>query len=133
MNPAKEYRPTTPRQLLENSPADEGKKYDRGKVRLELVPPDAIAAMGRVLTFGAEKYGAWNWTKGMAWSRIYGAVQRHLTAWYAGAGADDETGLSHLDHALCCLAFLATYEARDIGTDDRPELTWANSADKAGE
>src|SRR5262245_48848495 len=59
-------------------------KHDGEKVRLELVPTDVVFALGRVATFGAKKYAAWNWARGMDWSRVYGACQRHLNDWYAG-------------------------------------------------
>jgi len=98
----------------------EGKKFDQDKGRMDLVPPEAVDAIAVVLTFGAAKYGARNWEHGMDWSRPYGALLRHMLAWWAGEDTDDETGYSHLWHAMCCLAFLTTYEARGAGNDDRP-------------
>jgi len=65
--------------------------------------------------------GARNWEQGMAWSRLYAATFRHLTAWWGGERTDQETGLSHLAHAGCCVCFLIAFELRGIGTDDRPE------------
>lgn len=105
-----------------NKPADkptEGVKFDQGKTRYELLPPEFLAATADILTFGAAKYGDRNWEKGMHWSRVFGALMRHLMAWWAGNSKDDETGKSHLWHAACCLAFLIAYEARGAGTDDR--------------
>ncbi len=98
---------------------DGGKKFDAGKVRLELLPSRALREVARVLTFGAKKYGDWNWAKGMKWSRLYGATQRHLTAWVDGEDNDPETGISHLAHAACSMLFLLVYQARGLGTDDR--------------
>lgn len=108
---------------------DEGQKFDGAKLRYELIPPEAVDAMARVLTYGAAKYADRNWEKGMKWGRVFGAAMRHLWAWWGGAGQtrqnfafgeiDPETGLSHLWHALCCVAFLVAYEARKIGEDDR--------------
>jgi hypothetical protein len=40
-----------------------GRKNDNGKVRLELVPPELLFAVGQVLTFGANKYADRNWEK----------------------------------------------------------------------
>lgn len=100
----------------------EGTKYDAGKVRMDLLPPELLTAVGTILTFGAEKYDDRNWEKGMDWGRVYGALLRHLNAWWAGADADPETGESHLWHAGCCLAFLITYEQRGIGTDTRNKI-----------
>lgn len=104
------------------SPSDDGLevvKNDALKARLDLIPPEVVVALGGVLTFGAEKYAARNWEIGMRWGRVFAACQRHLWAWWGGEGTDAETGFSHLAHALCCVAFLLTYEAREIGEDDR--------------
>lgn len=100
----------------------EGRKDDAEKPRMELIPPEAIVAMADILTFGAKKYSVRNWETGMAWGRVFGALMRHLWAWWAGEKADKETGRSHLWHALCCVAFLVAYEARGAGNDDRPRV-----------
>lgn len=107
----------------------EGVKNDSGKCRLDLIPPEAIFALGEILTFGATKYADRNWEKGMSWGRVFGALMRHSWAWWGGQGPttksflfgdlDAETGKSHLWHALCCIAFLVAYEERNLGTDDR--------------
>ena len=111
----------------------EGRKDDQGKVRMELLPHELMIGVAKVLTFGAKKYNDRNWEKGMAWSRVYGALQRHLVAWWAGESRDEETGYSHLWHAGCCLAFLMAYEMRGIGKDDRPtELVQPPSSTSAG-
>jgi hypothetical protein len=72
-----------------------------------------------VLGFGARKYAAWNWAKGMAWSRPYGALLRHVIAWAGGEDLDPESGEHHLDHAACELMFMRAYAEHKIGTDDR--------------
>lgn len=97
-----------------------GVKFDEDKIRYDLVPPEAIEGLARVLTFGAKKYADRNWEKGMKWGRVFGALMRHSWAWWRGEDKDPETGYSHLEHALCCVAFLLTYEARKVGEDDRP-------------
>lgn len=107
----------------------EGRKDDGGKVRLDLVPPELIFAVGDILTFGAKKYADRNWEKGMKWGRVFGALMRHLWSWWGGKGpttksflfneTDEETTRSHLWHAGCCIAFLIAYEERGIGEDDR--------------
>jgi len=98
-----------------------GWKADAGKIRMELIPPEFLTGTAQVLTFGAHKYGDRNWEAGLEWSRCYGALQRHMWAWWNGEHTDAETGMSHLWHASCCLAFLIAYEARQTGRDDRPE------------
>jgi Domain of unknown function (DUF5664) len=101
-------------------PRTEGHKNDTGKDPWHLLPWDAVRAIVKVLAFGASKYSARNWEKGMAWSRPYAGLMRHMTAWWEGEPADPETGYSHLWHAGCCILFLIAYELRGRGHDDRP-------------
>lgn len=97
----------------------EGKKNDQDKVRLELLPPEALEEIAWILTFGAKKYDAWNWANGIAYSRVFGAILRHLWAWWLGENLDPESGRSHLAHASCGLLFLMTYEKYNREFDDR--------------
>ena len=98
----------------------EGRKDDHGKLPYHLLPPELMEGIAAVLQFGAAKYAPRNWEQGMAWSRPFSALMRHMWAWWRGEKADPETGMSHLWHAGCCLAFLIAYEQRRIGSDDRP-------------
>lgn len=100
----------------------EGKKFDDDKPRYDLIPPEIEEAIAKVLTFGAAKYGDRNWELGMRWGRPYAALRRHMAAWWSGEDTDPETGMSHLWHAACCIAFLTAFEARKTGTDDRPSM-----------
>jgi hypothetical protein len=97
----------------------EAMKHDGGKPRLELIPSSALIELARVLMHGAEKYGDQNWRNGMAWSRLFGAAQRHLWAWNTGEDIDPESGMPHLAHALCNIAFLVAYSVDVMGSDDR--------------
>lgn len=96
-----------------------GVKYDEGKLRYDLIPPEAMEALAHIYTMGAVKYGPNNWERGMSWSRIIGALFRHLYSWIKGDEIDKESGKSHLWHVLWNVAALVTYEARKIGVDDR--------------
>lgn len=109
-----------------------GAKLDTGKVRIELFPAEALLGPSRVLTFGASKYSDRNWELGIAWGRVFGALMRHMWAWWQGKGPtsksflfgelDGETNFSHLWHAGCCIAFLIAYEERNMYQfDDRPK------------
>jgi hypothetical protein len=98
-----------------------GEKKDEGKPRWELVPYDAIRGIAEILTIGAQKYDARNWERGLNYGRVYGAILRHITAWWQGEDRDTESGKSHLDHALTELMFLSAYEKRGMKQfDDRP-------------
>jgi hypothetical protein len=100
-------------------------KYDTDKPRMELLSRVALEEVAKVLTYGAKKYttteasGDHNWRNGFCWSRLYGALLRHLFAHLDGEDKDKETGLSHLAHAGCCLMFLIEHEQRGLGIDDR--------------
>ena len=96
-----------------------GVKFDSDKIQYELLPPELLEEVAKILTFGAKKYSERNWEYGMDWSRPFGALNRHLWAWWDGEEKDPETGESHLSHAGCCLAFLIAYEQRGIGNDNR--------------
>lgn len=98
----------------------EGTKYDESKVRTDLLPTNPLMDIAKVLTFGARKYNDRNWEKGIAWNRVYGALQRHLFAWWNGQDLDPETGLSHLAHAGCCIVFLLEFEKTHRELDNRP-------------
>lgn len=102
------------------APTTEGRKDDGGKARHDLIPPELPEAISAVLTFGASKYGERNWEKGMNWGRPFAALMRHMWSWWRGEKADPETGMSHLWHAGCCIAFLIAFEQRQKGIDDRP-------------
>ena len=97
-------------------------KHDAEKDRWDLLPYDSVREVVKVLTYGAKKYEDRNWESGFKYSRIYGALQRHITAWFQdGEDNDPETGLSHLAHAGCCILFLLAFKLRGIGKDDRPK------------
>lgn len=99
----------------------QGLKYDQEKPRWELLAYDVIEAVVRVLTFGAIKYTARNWEKGIKFSRVFAATMRHLIAFWRGEDNDPETGLCHLDQAICELMFMSAYHKRGMKEfDDRP-------------
>lgn len=96
-----------------------GSKHDSGKPNIALIPKDAIWGMAAALTFGAKKYGKHNFRKGIEFLSLAAAAQRHLTAWCDGENVDQESGLSHLDHALASLAMLKFMELNRLEMDDR--------------
>ncbi|AGR46570.1 hypothetical protein TW1_054 [Pseudoalteromonas phage TW1] len=88
-----------------------GKKFDGGKLRFSLIPPQPLSDVNKVLEFGAKKYGANNWQKvDNAKERYFNAAMRHLLAWQSGELLDDESGLPHLAHAQCCLMFMMHFD-----------------------
>ena len=92
-----------------------GKRYNKGKNRLDLVPPELIEEVGWVLTHGAEKYAPRNWEGGFEDIKkdVYAPLLRHLIAWDKGEEFDKESGLTHLAHAGCNIAFLIALSKRE--------------------
>lgn len=91
---------------------DQSKKADAGKPMLFLVPPELTWAVGQVLTFGAKKYGANTW-RGVEIERYQNALARHFEAYKANPdGVDEESGLPHLWHVACNVAFLCALQGK---------------------
>lgn len=84
----------------------DGLKHDGGKPRLSLVPPILIKAVGTVMTHGADKYGVGKW-KNVEPERYRNAMMRHLCEYLENPhGNDKDSGLPHLWHLACNVAFL---------------------------
>ena len=93
----------------------EGVKYDQHKPRWSLLPWKQIEWVVKVLTVGAIKYSDDNWKFIPNIDERYSsACMRHLVARMEGNVHDEETGLPHLAHAVCCILFWMWF-------DDNPE------------
>lgn len=98
-------------------------KFDDKKNRLELIDPEFILGLGRVLSYGAEKYDAWNWQKidnEEDIARIKGAILRHMMAYMGGEIYDPETGESHLYHIACNIMFLDYFDRNKLQPVAKP-------------
>lgn len=101
----------------------EGIKFDGMKPRYDLIPPSILHAIAMVLTYGADKYEDRNWEKGIKYGRVFGAMSRHMWAWFRGENIDPESNLPHLWHVACNVAFLVHFTcnpAKYSDLDDRP-------------
>lgn len=88
-----------------------GKKDDNGKTDWSLLPMSTLEGVVKVLMFGEKKYSRDSWQKvDNAKNRYFSALMRHLVKWLDGEKIDSESGLEHIDHALCCLIFLRWFE-----------------------
>lgn len=104
----------------EANTAGTGVKYDSGKPRMDLLSPEWLLEVARVLTFGADKYGPHNWRGGIAYSRLIGAALRHISAINQGEDHDPESKLLHAAHASCCMMMLTAFQlSGDNSLDDR--------------
>lgn len=95
-------------------------KHDDNKYKPTLVPINFVVGVAKVATFGAKKYDSNNWQKGEK-QRYLDALLRHINAYLSGELTDSETGLSHLYHAGCNLAFIDWFDTASTeicdGTD----------------
>ena len=111
-----------------------GNKYDKDKLRMDLIPSEPIEALATILTHGAAKYDDNNWMKGLPFRRVYAAMLRHLLAYRRGEYQDQESGHPHLDHAFCNLMFLIYYnhpnhykryeEFNDFKQEYKQQIDW---------
>jgi hypothetical protein len=98
----------------------EAKKSDTGKLRYDLIPTYALKRLAEVYTIGAAKYGDQNWRKGFKYSRIIGAMMRHVEAFRCGAKTDPDDGQHPLASVMWCAAALMEFERTHPELDDRP-------------
>lgn len=74
--------------------SDLGNRNSRHEDKLpwRLLPYDALAAVASLMRFGAQKYAARNWEKGLPFDETFDSLMRHLTSWYSGEDYDGEPG-----------------------------------------
>ena len=106
-----------------------GVKHDTGKLRYDLIPTFGHQALARVFTIGAKKYGDNNWRGGFKWSRVIGALIRHLEAYRRGEKYDLEDGQLHLSSVAWCAYILMEFDEFKLGEDDR--ITYGKKAKKS--
>lgn len=92
---------------------DQTMKADAGKLQLTLVPREIIRAVARIRMYGNAKYpegGPDNW-KQVEPQRYRDAMFRHMMEYLDDPdGVDAESGLPHLWHLACNVAFLCELE-----------------------
>lgn len=101
-----------------------GLRDNKGKPRLALVPSELEEAVARVIWQSSDKAGGkyplHNWRKGLPWSEVADSAIRHLKKFaQQGEDFDKESGLDHLDHAACNIAFLLWFRKNRPELDDR--------------
>jgi len=85
------------------------RRDNAGKIRHDLLHPRATRDMAEVFTFGAAKYGDYNWQRGMEWTKMIASAKRHLNAIESGIDYDDESGLLHVAHLAANIHMLNAY------------------------
>lgn len=90
---------------------DQDIKADSGKPKLSLVPTEIINCIARVREFGNRKYGDSESWRRVDKQRYKDAMFRHLLKYVNDSNSvDEESGLPHLWHLACNVAFLCEME-----------------------
>lgn len=84
-------------------------RFNSGKLQWSLVHYKSLEPMVKVLMFGAKKYSADNWKKGLDNKQILESLQRHLAAIMDGEEYDRESGLPHIGHIMCNAMFFSYF------------------------
>lgn len=104
------------------SPHPVGLKYDSGKARFDLLPPNSMLEWARAITPGiGSRYpeGSWRTVERARW---YAAASRHLNAYARGERTDTDSGLHHLAHAMASIGFLLELELASAQPSSELEL-----------
>ena len=89
-------------------------KDDSGKRKLSLVPRKIIWDIAAIREYGNAKYGDPNNWRKVEPERYRDAAFRHFLKYLDDPhGVDDESGLPHLWHLACNIAFLCEMEDKD--------------------
>ena len=100
--------------LESSSTPNQELKRDAGKPQLTLVPTQIITDIARVREFGVAKYHKRDSWKDVEIQRYRDALFRHLLLYINDPkGVDEESGLPHLSHVACNVAFLCELEKTD--------------------
>lgn len=95
--------------------SDQTIKADLGKPRVTLVPLEIIKDIARVREYGLAKYGDSESWKAVEVERYRDALFRHLISYIENpTGTDDESGMPHLWHVACNVAFLCELEKENL-------------------
>ena len=93
---------------------DQTAKADAGKAQLTLVPRKIIWDIAAIREYGNEKYGdPENWRQ-VSDERYRNAAFRHFLAYLDDPkSVDQESGMPHLWHLACNIAFLCERYGKD--------------------
>ena len=106
---------------------DQSVKADAGKLKVTLTPRQIIWDIAEVREYGNAKYpdgGPNNWMN-VEPQRYRDALLRHLLLYFDNPkSVDEESGITHLKHAACNIAFLCEMENNP---NFRREVMYANN------
>lgn len=108
-------------------------KADAGKPKISLVPMEILNDIARVREYGIEKYhDPDNWKK-VDYRRYVDAMLRHSIQFAENPESlDEESGLPHLWHIACNVAFLC-HQLRHISPNAKESIYIYEALRRAGQ
>ena len=106
--------------------SEQGRKYDGGKLRYDLIPVLALEDMVKGLTFGTIKYDDNNWVKVPNGRKRYlAAALRHIQEYRKGNLWDEEQNIHHLSAAMNNLSFIVEKDLRgwEDSSDEQEDIS----------
>lgn len=119
--------PELPAESAESFADGKGLRYAEGKLRWDLIPPEAMFELAFLYQNGANKYAERNWERGMSWMTCFRAILSHSFKWLMGAEYDEEMKVHHMTCVAWNAMALVTYAYRGIGQDNRPRPLTVNT------
>ena len=111
--------------------SEQGRKFDGGKLRYDLLPVMALEDVVKGLTYGTIKYDDNNWVKVPEGRKRYiAAAMRHVEKYRMGVLFDEESGVHHLSAAIDNLMFIVEKDLR--GWEDTIETVFKTEEDFFG-
>lgn len=99
------------------------------KIPTNLVPYELTAAAALGLNYGAGKYDAHNFKKGLSYTDLLESIKRHVAALERHETVDEDSGLPHWVLLCSSVAMLAHNVAQGKVIDDRPPFDPSQEVD----
>ena len=94
--------------------------------RMDLIPPYPLWKLAEVYGIGSRKYADRNWERGISFSKLYGALQRHALQFWGGEDTDPVDGQDHLASVAWMAFALLELQRTHPELDDRPHVVLGN-------
>lgn len=90
-------------------------KFDQGKLDYTTIPTELLTAVAKVREYGIQKYHERDSWKKVEIERYRAALYRHWLAYLDNPGGyDEESGLPHIYHVACNVAFLCALQPLNL-------------------
>ena len=99
----------------------DGIKHDQDKVRMHMLPWDAIYSVAEIMEHGAKKYTEDNWKTIKDPRRYESAMLRHYVDVQKGEDIDPDSGLLHWAHIACNALFRLHFAIEENNRKEKKE------------